>query len=146
MSGPFLDKTNADGTSGTGCPHAEQPASAGYAPPPPPGYGPQYAGYDGQQQGYQQGPYGPPMVRVPDYLVWSILTLFCCQPLGIAAIVFSALTIGDKNGGRIDSAVKNSQWAKTMVMIGLGIGIAFWVIYIGCIIAVGVVGALNGNM
>jgi hypothetical protein len=43
-------------------------------PPPPPGYPPQ-----------------PPAGQAPNnYLVWSILvTLFCCLPLGIVAIIKS---------------------------------------------------------
>lgn len=79
------------------------------APPPPPGYGP---------PGYVPSGYGP-VPNIPDYLVWSIVTTLCCQPFGIAAIVFSVMTMSEKSNGRFDSAMKNSRMAKKMVMIGL---------------------------
>lgn len=106
------------------CPNCATPSSfdgpprGAYAPPggyaPPSGYGP------------------PP--NIPDYLVWSILTTLCCQPFGIAALVFSIMTMNDKTNGRFDSAVKNSKMAKTMVTIGL-IGWALLVLfYLGIIV------------
>ena len=57
---------------------------------------------------------------IPNYLVWSILTtLFCCLPLGIVAIIYSAdvntkLATGDFNG-----AMEASSKAK--FYIGLSI-------------------------
>lgn len=82
----------------------QAPPPAGYAPP---GYGPPPPGYG-------------PAPNIPDYLVWSILMTLCCCPLfGVISIVFSVMTMSDKNNGRYDSAVKNSQTAKNMLIIGL---------------------------
>ncbi|MDR1925373.1 MAG: CD225/dispanin family protein [Planctomycetaceae bacterium] len=65
---------------------------------------------------------------VPDYLVWSIFTTILCQPFGIAAIVFSVLTMLDKDRGRYDSAIRNSQRARTMVNTGLILAIVFVIV------------------
>ena len=77
----------------------------GIAPPPPPGYG-----FGGPPQGQPATP--PP----PNYLVFAILTtLFCCLPLGIASIVFSAqvnskYAMGDYSGA-LQSSAKARQFA-----------------------------------
>lgn len=112
----------------TACPHCvgpnpevpQGPPLPGYAPPgygpPPPGYVP--PGYAPPPGYYAPLGYGP-VPNIPDYLVWSIITTLCCQPFGIAAIIFSVMAIGDKDNGRYDSAMKNSRTAKKMVLIGL---------------------------
>lgn len=75
---------------------------------------------------------------VPNYLVQAILvTLFCCLPFGIVAIVYAAqvnskLAVGDFNG-----AVEASEKAKQFSWISFGIGLAFIVIYLIIIIAGG---------
>ena len=59
----------------------------------------------------QQGTGNSPP-HVPDYLVWSIVTLCCCNvALGIIALVFSVLSRSDLDAGRYDSAVTNSKVA-----------------------------------
>jgi hypothetical protein len=69
-------------------------------PPPPPGY-PPYG---------SPAPVGP---KPDNYLVWAILsTLFCCLPLGIVSIVFSAQVDGKYNSGDYAGAVESSSKAK----------------------------------
>jgi predicted secreted protein len=94
-------------------------------PPPPPGYPPQQ----------------PPAGQQPDnYLVWSILvTLFCCLPLGIVAIVKSSQVSGLWAQGRYAEAQASADAAKKFVLWSVIAGVIVAVIY-GILIAVG---ALN---
>ncbi|WP_421842482.1 CD225/dispanin family protein [Mycobacterium sp.] len=96
-------------------------------PPPPPGY----------------PPHQPPAGQVPDnYLVWSILvTLFCCLPLGIVAIIKSSQVNGLWAQGRYAEAQASAESAKKFVTWSAGIGVGLLVIY-GILT---VLGALNAN-
>ncbi len=74
--------------------------------------------------------------NAPNYLVQSILvTIFCCLPTGIAAIIFSSqvntkLAIGDYGG-----AMESSKKAKLWCWISFGAGLAYMVV-IGIVIAI----------
>ncbi len=82
-------------------------------------------------------------VHVPDYLVASILvTMFCCQPLGIAAIVYSALASGEKSTGNYAKAMSYAKNAKTCMIIGVA-GVAL--IYL-CLIGFVILSAIMENM
>jgi interferon-induced transmembrane protein len=78
-------------------------------PPPPPGYPPQQ----------------PPGAQAPsNYLVWSILvTLFCCLPLGIVAIVKSSQVNGLWAQGRYAEAQATADSARKFVIWSVVIGI-----------------------
>ncbi|MDR1925372.1 MAG: CD225/dispanin family protein [Planctomycetaceae bacterium] len=83
---------------------------------------------------------------IPDYLVWSIITTIFCQPFGIAAIVFSVLTMSDKEHGRFDSAIKNSKMARTMVNTGLilvGVLVLIYVVIVAVVLIAGAVAQMN---
>lgn len=88
-----------------------------YGAPPPPGGQPGYG-------------YSPPP---PTHLVWAILvTIFCCLPLGIGAIVFavqvnSKWAAGDVQGAYLSSrrAKLFSIWAMILGLIS-GIGYSVW--------------------
>ena len=76
---------------------------------------------------------------VPNYLVQSILvTLCCCLPFGIAAIVYAAKVDGLASGGRIAEAQEASRKAKMWCWIGFGVGIP------GTILAVAIQMAAEG--
>jgi len=61
---------------------------------------------------------------IPNYLVHSIMvTLCCCLPFGIAAIVFAAKVDGLTSSGRIAEAQEASRKAKMWCWIGFGLGI-----------------------
>ncbi|ORB96088.1 hypothetical protein B1T44_18045 [Mycobacterium persicum] len=94
--------------------------------PPPPGYPPQQ----------------PPAGQQPDnYLVWSILvTLFCCLPLGIVAIVKSTQVSGLWAQGRYAEAQAAADSAKKFVMWSAIAGVIVIVIY-GILMAVGALNA-----
>ena len=71
-----------------------------------------------------------PEVPIQNYLVQSILvTLFCCLPLGIPAIVFAAQVNGKVAAGDIEGAMNSANKAKTFSMWGFGIGLVVTILY-----------------
>ena len=78
--------------------------------------------YGGEEYSPYGGSGGHPQ-RVPNYLIPSILvTIFCCLPLGIAAIVFAAQVNGKVAAGDIAGAQSASRTARTLVIISVVIG------------------------
>lgn len=80
--------------------------------------------------GMQPNPYGTPTMQggatpsVPNYLVQSILvTLCCCIPGGIVAIVYAAQVNSKLAAGDYDGALQSSNNAKLWCWISLGVGI-----------------------
>ena len=86
--------------------------------------------------------------NVPNYLVQSILvTIFCCLPSGIAAIVFSSqvntkLAAGDYDGA-MDSSKKAKLWCWVSFGIGGGIGLIYLIII--AIYGAAILGMAAGN-
>lgn len=71
-----------------------------------------------------------PTQNVPNYLVQSILvTLLCCLPFGIAAIVYAAQVNGKAQAGDIAGAMESSRKAKMFCWIAFGLGLAGMVVY-----------------
>ncbi len=63
--------------------------------------------------------------NIPNYLVQSILvTILCCLPFGIAAIVFAAQVNGKIASGDIAGAMDSSRKAKMFCWIAFGLGLA----------------------
>lgn len=119
---------------------SEAPYTAPYfrhaAPPPPPGYGGggSQNAYDGQQR--YQGGYNnreqrqQPRRRPDDYLVWSILvTILCCLPFGIVAIVYSSKVNSLWAEGRYEEAYDSQRKAKNWCLAGAISGAAFVLLY-----------------
>lgn len=84
--------------------------------------------------------------QIPNYLVWSILTtLFCCMPLGIVSIVFSAQVNGKAAAGDIAGAQLASEnakkWAKWSAIVG-AVVIALYIIFM---VALGGIGAMSNS-
>ncbi|QWR78965.1 CD225/dispanin family protein [Candidatus Magnetomonas plexicatena] len=80
---------------------------------------------------------------IPNYLVYSILvTLFCCLPTGIVAIVYSSQVSGKVASGDFQGAVVSSKKAKTWCWVSFGIGIVVTIAGVG----LGIISALfKGN-
>jgi hypothetical protein len=88
-----------------------------YTPPPPPAASASYG-----------GPVAPE--RIKNYLVPSILlTVCCCPPLGIVAIIFAAQVNQKLAAGNVTGARDASRKAKLFCLIGLVIGVL-------CVIAI----------
>src|ERR1700741_294698 len=105
---------------------AQPPPPPGYPPPPPPGSPPQ-----------------PPAGQAPsNHLVWSILvTIFCCIPFGIVAIVKSSQVNGLWAQGRYAEAQASADRARKWGTWGAVIGVVVGIIY--AIIAVA--GGMGSN-
>jgi hypothetical protein len=82
---------------------------------------------------------------VPNYLVLAIITLLCCMPLGIVAVVFAARVNGQVQAGDMAGALASSRKAKMFSFIGLGLGIAWWIICFAMGLLGGVLGALSNS-
>ena len=68
--------------------------------------------------------------NVPNYLVPSIIALFCCWPLAIVAIIFAAQVNGKVASGDIAGAVDASKKAKLFSFISIGLGLALGLVYL----------------
>lgn len=83
-----------------------------------------------------QSPYQPPSgtplhPHIPNYLWQSIVvTIFCCWPLGIPAIVFAAKVDGLIARGDLAGAAEASKNAKMWSSIAAGIGLVVIIGYI----------------
>jgi hypothetical protein len=99
-------------------------------------------------------PYCPPStapaqvsgVLIPNYLWQSIVvTILCCWPLGIPAIVYAAKVDGLKAVGDIQGAMSASNSAKTWCWIALGSWGVIVVIYLIFAVAMMAFGGMQGN-
>jgi len=71
---------------------------------------------------------------VPNYLVQAILvTICCCVPFGIPAIVYAAQVNGKLAAGDLGGALEYSRKAKTWSWIGFGVGLAGMIAYFGLV-------------
>jgi ribosomal protein L40E len=68
--------------------------------------------------------------EVPNYLAQAILvTIFCCVPFGIPAIVFAAQVNGKLAAGDYEGAVETSKKAKKWCWVSFLVGLGFCLIY-----------------
>lgn len=68
---------------------------------------------------------------IKTYMTQAILvTLFCCLPFGISAIVYASKVSSSLKAGDYNSAMSYSQKAKNRVLWAFWIGLAYLVIYI----------------
>jgi Interferon-induced transmembrane protein len=106
-------------------------------PPPPPSYPPP-PGYPPQQ----------PAGQAPNsHLALSILvTLFCCLPFGIVAIVKSSQVNGLWAQGRYAEAQASADSARKWVIWGAVIGVVVGIIYAIIAIAGGMANNSNAAM
>lgn len=117
-------------------PSAKVPELAGVAAATAPAYAPPAPPTSGVAGG---SPYTPPVatpqaaaaVDIPNYLWQSIVvTIFCCWPFGIPAIVFAAKVDGLKTRGDIAGAQAASKSAKTWCGVSVGVGVGVFILWI----------------
>ncbi len=82
---------------------------------------------------------------VPNFLVPSIISLFCCLPLGIVAVIFAARVNGQVQSGDTAGALESSRKAKMFSYIGLGLGLAWIIVWIVMMVLGVGIGALSNT-
>ncbi|WP_353951269.1 CD225/dispanin family protein [Knoellia sp. S7-12] len=108
------------------------PGDGGSTPPPPPSGGGNDGGAYGAPPppaggGYGGAPAGPPP---SNFLIPAILsTIFCCLPVGIAAIVFAAQVNGKWSSGDQAGAIESAAKAKKFTIISVVAGVVVLVLY-----------------
>lgn len=71
-----------------------------------------------------------PHYPVPNYLAGAILvTLFCCLPFGIVAIVYAAQANSAAKRGSYNEAMESARKAKFWTWLSFGIGLAGTLLY-----------------
>ena len=82
---------------------------------------------------------------VPNYLVPAIISIFCCLPLGIVAVIFAAQVNGKVAAGDTSGALDASKKAKLFSFIAIGLGLAGTICYVLFWVIMGV-GMSMGNV
>jgi hypothetical protein len=96
---------------------APQPAAQSYVPPPPPPRAP--------------GAAVPAGAAVSNYLIPSIfVTLCCCLPFGIVAIIYAAQVNTKLAAGDVAGAMQASRNARMWMLIGAITGVAAMILWI----------------
>ena len=67
---------------------------------------------------------------VPNYLVPAIISILCCWPLAIPAIIFATQVNSKVAAGDIAGAQEASKKAKMFSFIAIGLGVVCIVIYV----------------
>ena len=67
---------------------------------------------------------------VPNYLVPAIISIFCCWPLAIPAIIFATRVNSSVAAGNIPGAEEASTQAKKFMKLAFIIGSVCWVLLI----------------
>jgi Interferon-induced transmembrane protein len=67
---------------------------------------------------------------VPNNMVPAIISIFCCWPLAIPAIIFASQVNGKAAAGDIAGAQDSAKKAKMFAFIAIGLGVAGILIYV----------------
>lgn len=106
---------------------AAKARNEGMADAVPPQYAPQppavpYAGSAGNPCAPQNRPPAPPMPK--NYLIWAVvMTVLCCMPAGVVAIVFAAQVSQRYYAGDYEGAERNSRRAQIWIIVSFVLGL-----------------------
>src|SRR6202171_2262027 len=67
---------------------------------------------------------------VPQYIVPAIISIFCCWPLAIPAIIFATQVNSKVAAGDVAGAQDSSKKAKMFSFIAIGLGLLGILIYV----------------
>src|SRR5215204_1445325 len=81
---------------------------------------------------------GTPAASVPNYLVPAIISLFCCLPLGIVAVIFAAQVNTKVAAGDTAGALDSSKKAKMFSFISIGLGLLAIICYVLFFLVMGI--------
>jgi interferon-induced transmembrane protein len=82
---------------------------------------------------------------VSNYLVPAIISLFCCLPLGVVAVIFAAQVNGKVAAGDVAGAQDSAKKAKMFSFIAIGLGLLGIVCYVLFVLIMGVSMGLAGS-
>ena len=82
---------------------------------------------------------------VSNYLVPAIISLFCCLPLGVVAVIFAAQVNGKVAAGDTAGAVDAAKKAKMFSFISIGLGLLGIICYVLFVVIMGVGMGLAGS-
>lgn len=81
-------------------------------------------------QNWTPPPAGGGSTPVPNYMVPAIISIFCCWPLAIPAIIFAVQVNNKVQAGDIAGAQDSSKKAKMFSFIAIGLGVLGIVCYV----------------
>ena len=75
---------------------------------------------------------------VPNFLIPAIISLFCCLPGGIVAVIFAAQVNGKVQAGDVTGAQDSAKKAKMFSYISIGLGLLGIICYVLFFLIMGV--------
>src|ERR1044071_9823981 len=75
---------------------------------------------------------------VPNFIVPAIISLFCCLPLGIVAVIFAAQVNSKVAAGDVAGAQDSAKKAKMFRYISIGLGLLGIICYVLFFLVMGV--------
>ena len=96
-------------------------------------------------QNWTPPPAGGGSAEVPNYLVPAIISIFCCWPLAIPALIFATRVNSSVAAGNMAEAQENSAKAKKFMKLAFIIGGICWVLLIIFYVAMFGIAIIAGN-